>query len=108
MPPEELVGCVDFRYISDALTPDDALEILGRNAPTRGPREAEMIRDGYPAYTTSAGWLGCTDAQVRQLCREAIANGWNHLKMKVGANLDQDLHRAQLIRDQIGWERKLM
>jgi L-fuconate dehydratase len=108
MTPEELVACIDFRYITDALTPDEALEILRRNAPTRAGREAEMIRDGYPAYTTSAGWLGYTDAQVRQLCREAVANGWTHLKMKVGANLDEDLRRAQLIREEIGWERKLM
>ena len=108
MTPEELVRCIDFRYITDALTPDEALEILRRNAPTRAKREAELLRDGYPAYTTSAGWLGYTDAQVRQLCREAVANGWSHLKMKVGTNLDSDIRRARLIREEIGWERKLM
>jgi L-fuconate dehydratase len=106
--PEELVACVDFRYITDALTPDEALAILRRNAPTRGEREAEMRREGFPAYTTSAGWLGYDDEKLRALCREALAGGWTHFKIKVGADLADDLRRVALIREEIGPERKLM
>jgi L-fuconate dehydratase len=73
MSPEELVSCIDFRYISDALTPDEALAILRRMHPTRAKREAEMLRAGFPAYTTSAGWLGYSDEKLRMLCREAVA-----------------------------------
>ncbi len=100
--PRQIVSCIDFRYITDALTPDEALAILERHAATRPEREAEMRRDGYPAYTTSVGWLGYSDEKVRQLCREALAEGFTHFKMKVGANLQDDLHRAALIREEIG------
>jgi L-fuconate dehydratase len=108
MTPEQLVSTIDFRYITDALTPEEALEILRRNQPTRAGREAEMLRQGFPAYTTSAAWLGYTEDKLRHLCREAIAEGWTHFKMKVGANLDDDVRRATLIREEIGWDRKLM
>jgi L-fuconate dehydratase len=108
MTPEQLVSAIDFRYITDALTREEALEILRRNQPTRAAREAEMLEQGFPAYTTSAAWLGYTKEKLRQLCREAIAQGWTHFKMKVGANLDDDVRRATLIREEIGWERKLM
>jgi L-fuconate dehydratase len=106
--PEEIVACVDFRYLTDALTPDEALELLRRNEATKGEREAEMRRDGFPAYTTSVGWLGYPDEKVRQLCREAVAEGWSHFKMKVGANLEDDIRRAGLLREEIGPERALM
>ena len=66
------MGCIDFRYLTEALTPDEALEILRRNAPSKPEREAALRRDGYPAYTTSAGWLGYSDEQLRQLCREGL------------------------------------
>jgi L-fuconate dehydratase len=102
------VSCIDFRYITDALTPDEALAILRRNAPTRAAREAEMLRDGYPAYTTSTGWLGYSDDKVRRLCREALAEGWTHFKIKVGRSLDDDIRRSQIIRDEIGHACKLM
>lgn len=108
MSPEQLVSCIDFRYITDALTPDEALAILQRNASTRAEREAEMQRDGYPAYTTSAGWLGYSDEQIRQLCRDAIAEGWSHFKIKVGADLQDDMRRSAIIREEIGETRKLM
>ncbi len=108
MTPEQLVSTIDFRYITDALTPEEALEILRRNQPTRAAREAEMLEQGFPAYTTSAAWLGYTEEKLRHLCREAIAQGWTHFKMKVGANLDDDVRRATLIREEIGWDRKLM
>src|SRR5207253_480237 len=108
MSPEEVVKCIDFRYITDALTPEEALEILRRNAPTRAEREAQMQREGYPAYTTSTGWLGYSDEKVRRLCREALAQGWTAFKMKVGPNLQDNVRRAALMREEIGPERKLM
>jgi len=108
MTPEELVRCIDFRYITDALTPQQACELLQRLAPTKAAREAEMRERGYPAYTTSAGWLGYSDDKLRRLCREAIAQGWNHLKIKVGRDLDDDIRRCTIIREEIGWVRKLM
>jgi L-fuconate dehydratase len=102
MTPEQLVACIDFRYITDALTPDEALEILHRNAPTKAAREAEMRREGFPAYTTSAGWLGYSDEQMRLLIREARARGWTHFKMKVGGKQPDDVRRARLMREEIG------
>ncbi|HJZ68326.1 MAG TPA: L-fuconate dehydratase [Blastocatellia bacterium] len=108
MTPEQLVACVPFRYITDAITPAEALEILQRWAPTRAEREAEMRERGYPAYTTSAGWLGYDDDKIRRLVREGIAKGWTDFKMKVGANLDDDVRRAALIRQEIGPDRTLM
>jgi L-fuconate dehydratase len=108
MSPEQVVACIDFRYITDALTPEEALAILRRNAPTRAERIAEMERDGYPAYTTSTGWLGYSDDKVRRLCREALAEGWTHFKIKVGRSLEDDMRRAGIIRQEIGPDRKLM
>jgi L-fuconate dehydratase len=106
--PEQLVSCIDFRYLSDALTPEQAYGILRKLAPTKRNREAEMMEKGYPAYTTSAGWLGYPDDKLRRLCREAVAQGWNHLKIKVGRDLEDDIRRCTIIREEIGWERKLM
>lgn len=108
MTPEELVGCIDFRYIDDVLRPADAVVILRERAAGRAAREAEMLRDGYPAYTTSAGWLGYSDDEIRRLCREGVAAGWTHFKIKVGADLADDLRRAALVRQEIGPERRLM
>ena len=108
MTPEQLVSCIDFRYISDALTPDQALRILDRMAPGRSAREDEMRRSGYPAYTTSVGWLGYSDEKLRKLCREAVAAGWTHVKMKVGQRIDDDVRRARIVREEIGPKRRLM
>ena len=108
MTPEQIVSAIPFHYITDALTPDDALGILRRHEPTKAQREAEMRVQGYPAYTTSAGWLGYSDEKIRRLVREGIDQGWTHFKMKVGANLADDVRRAQLIRDEIGPDRRLM
>jgi L-fuconate dehydratase len=108
MSPEQLVSCVPFRYITDALTPADALEILRRMESTRDERVALMLERGYPAYTTSTGWLGYPDDKIRALVRQALKEGWTHFKMKVGSNLEDDLRRAALIREEIGWERVLM
>ena len=106
--PDQLVSCIDFRYLSDALTPEQAYGILRKLAPTKRLREAEMLEQGYPAYTTSAGWLGYPDDKLRRLCRAAIAQGWNHLKIKVGRDLEDDIRRCTIIREEIGWERRLM
>lgn len=108
MEPEEIVAAIDFRYITDALTPEEALEILRRNRASRPVREAEMRLEGYPAYTTSAGWLGYPDEQIRRLCREGVSAGWSHFKIKVGADLQDDLRRSAIIREEIGPERRLM
>jgi L-fuconate dehydratase len=108
MSPEEIVRCVDFRYITDAITPEEALEILKRNEPTKTAREQEMLVHGFPAYTTSAGWLGYPDEKIRRLSREAVAEGWGHVKIKVGRDLEDDARRAGIIREEIGPERKLM
>ena len=108
MTPEQLVSCVDFRYISDVLSPDDALDLLHRQMPTRAQREAEMLSYGFPAYTTGAGWVGYSDEQMRLLCREALAKGWRHFKLKVGLRLEVDLHRARMMREEIGSESTLM
>src|SRR2546425_5108224 len=106
--PEELVRCIDFRYLTDALTPEDALAILRKHQPTRARREEELQRRGYPAYTTSAGWLGYPDEKIRRLCREGVERGWRHFKIKVGRDLQDDVRRAALVRREIGPDRELM
>ncbi len=108
MTPEQLVACIPFSYITDALTPAEALEILRRNAATKQQREDQMRACGYPAYTTSAGWLGYSDEKMRTLVRERLDRGWTHFKMKVGRNLDDDVRRARIIREEIGWDLTLM
>ena len=108
MSPEQLVACIDFRYIDDALTPDEAIDLLRRNAPTRQQREAEMVRYGFPAYTTSAGWLGYSDTKIVTLARAAMDAGFTHLKLKVGADPKSDLRRARTLREAIGPEGHLM
>jgi L-fuconate dehydratase len=106
--PAEIVELVDFTYLSDALTPEAARQALDRLVPTRARREAELRERGYPAYTTSCGWLGYSDEKIRRLCREALASGFSRFKIKVGANLEDDLRRAALVRAEIGPERTLM
>ena len=106
--PEHLVSTIDFTYITDALTPQEAVALLQSARAGREERETEVRASGYPAYTTSTGWLGYPDEKVRRLCREAIAQGWTAFKMKVGQNLDDNAHRAALMREEIGSERKLM
>ena len=108
MPPEQLVSAIDFRYIDDALTREQALDILTRSQVSMPERLQRFEAEGYPAYTTSAGWFGFSDQQVRQLCREALAEGWTHFKLKVGGEPADDLRRALLMREEIGWQNKLM
>jgi len=106
--PAEVVGLIDFRYITDALTPQQALEILQAGERGKKERVAELERTGYPAYTTSAGWLGYPDEKIARLCRAGVAQGWNHFKIKVGADLQDDLRRTAIVRREIGPQRKLM
>jgi len=108
MTPEQFVACIDFRYISDAITPAQAIALLRRVASTRAEREAEMRRDGYPAYVTSAGWLGYSDDKVRALCRESIAAGWTRFKIKVGRDSEENVRRAAIVRAEIGDDGWLM
>lgn len=108
MSPREIVDLVDWRYLRDALTPEAALDMLQRAEPGRAERERRIRREGYPAYTTSAGWLGYDDEKLRRLCRRAVEDGWDSLKLKVGADLEQDRRRCRLAREEIGPERKLM
>ena len=98
MSPEELVELVDFRYLTDALTPDEALEILRRAEPGRAERTARLLADGYPAYTTTPGWLGYSDAKLTRLCAEAVAAGYTQIKLKVGADLEDDVRRLRIAR----------
>jgi L-fuconate dehydratase len=108
MSPEQLVACIDFRYIDDALSPEEAIDILRINLPTRPAREVEMLREGFPAYTTSAGWLGYSDDKIRGLAQQALAAGFTHLKLKVGGDPASDLRRARIVREAIGPDRRLM
>jgi L-fuconate dehydratase len=102
MSPVEIVDLVDFRYLSDALTRDEALEILEKAAPGRAEREAALLRTGYPAYTTTPGWLGYDDEKLARLCREAVAEGFGQIKLKVGADRADDVRRLAIARDVVG------
>ena len=108
MTPEQIVACIDFQYITDALTPNEALAILRKNVPTQPERRAQLLEHGYPAYTTSVGWFGYSEEKIRRLCKEALADGWTHFKLKVGGDPDEDLRRGMIVREEIGWTNKLM
>ncbi len=109
MTPEELVDVADLRYLSDALTREEALGILRAAEPTRQHRIADLeARGGYPCYTTSAGWLGYSDDKLRRLLQEAVDEGYHHVKLKVGANREDDIRRLRIAREVIGWDAKLM
>jgi L-fuconate dehydratase len=100
--PTQIVDLVDFRYLTDALTRDEALEILEKAEPGRSQREQELLREGYPAYTTTPGWLGYDDGKLDRLCREAVAAGFTQIKLKVGADKDEDVRRLRIARDACG------
>ena len=108
MSPEEIVGCIDFQYITDALTPDEALTILKDKESTRCDRIEKIQQVGYPAYTSSVGWLGYSDEKLRSLCRDSLAQGWRNFKIKVGQDLQDDFRRSEIIRSEIGDECNLM
>jgi L-fuconate dehydratase len=102
MSPEEIVGLVDFRYLTDVLTADEALDLLRRTAGGRVQRERRLLAEGYPAYTTSPGWLGYDDDKLRRLCKEAVAQGFRQIKLKVGVDLADDLRRLRIAREVCG------
>ena len=100
--PEQLVALVDFRYLTDALTPQEALEILRVAEPGRAQRRTQLLDSGYPGYTTTPGWLGYDDAKLARLCREAVSDGFTQIKLKVGADLDDDRRRLAIAREVVG------
>jgi len=108
MTPEQLVGCVPFRYITDAITPAEAIEILRANHATKPARVEQMLREGMPAYTTSAGWLGYDDAKLRRLCRVGLDQGFTHFKLKVGRDVQDDRRRCKIAREAIGESNHIM
>jgi L-fuconate dehydratase len=108
MSPEQLVALIDWRYLTDDLTPDEALDLLRAREDTRGERQKHLQEHGLPSYTTSAGWLGYDDEKLRRLCQEAVDEGWSHVKLKVGADIDNDVRRCRIAREILGPDRKLM
>lgn len=108
MSPEEIADIVDYRYLTDVLTRDDALAILKKAESGKKERIETLKNEGYACYTTSAGWLGYDDAKLRRLCQEAIDAGFNHVKMKVGRDLEDDIRRLTIAREVIGPDRYLM
>lgn len=108
MTPEQLVDAADLRYLSDAITRQEAIELLTDLEPTRAKRIAELETSGYPCYTTSAGWLGYSDDKLRRLLQEAVDEGYHHVKLKVGANREDDIRRLTIAREVVGWDVNLM
>jgi L-fuconate dehydratase len=108
MTPEEIVALVDWRYLTDALTPDEALEMLRSREAGKAECEQRLLEEGIPAYTTSAGWLGYDDEKLRRLCQEAVDAGWSHVKLKVGSDVEDDVRRCRIAREVIGPDRRLM
>jgi L-fuconate dehydratase len=108
MSPEELVRAIDFRYLTDALTPVEALAMLRAREDSKGERIATLMAEGYPCYTTSAGWLGYDDERLRRLAREAVDAGFRHVKLKVGRDLDDDIRRLRIAREAVGPDVRLM
>jgi L-fuconate dehydratase len=102
MEPEEIVDAVDFRYLLDALTPDEALELLRRGRAGSAERAERLLRDGYPAYTTSVGWLGYSDETLSTLCAQAVEQGFEQVKLKVGGLPEDDRRRCRIAREAIG------
>ncbi|MFM8484570.1 MAG: enolase C-terminal domain-like protein [Actinomycetota bacterium] len=106
--PAQFVDCIDFRYIRDEVDEVRALEMLTLRRPGRDDRLAELRHNGYPAYITSAGWLGYPEDEVRRLCREAMVAGWKSFKTKVGIDVSSDRRRCEVMREEIGDQRQLM
>ena len=106
--PEKFVSLIDFRHIHDALTPGEAVELLRQKAGGKADRIAWLMENGYPAYTTSTGWLAYDDAKLRRLLRGAVEAGWDAIKIKVGHSMEDDIRRSQIVRDEIGPMRRFM
>lgn len=108
MSPEELVRCIDFRYITDCITPEEALALLEQRADGKAARLQDLLANGYPCYTTSAGWLGYDDAKLRRLVQQAVDAGFSHVKLKVGRDRADDVRRLAVAREVLGPDRQLM
>uniref|UniRef100_A0A336MJD8 Mitochondrial enolase superfamily member 1 n=1 Tax=Culicoides sonorensis TaxID=179676 RepID=A0A336MJD8_CULSO len=108
MSPELLVSTIDFRYITDVITKGQAVELLRKREAEKESRLAELLKNGYPAYTTQVGWLGYSDEKIKQLCKDYLGKGYTAFKIKVGQNLENDIKRCQLVRDEIGYKNFLM
>jgi L-fuconate dehydratase len=108
MDPAQLTQAIDFRYIDDALTPPEAIDLLTARRQNQQDRLRLLQAEGYPAYTTSVGWFGYSEEKIRRLSKEALAEGWTHFKLKVGGDPAEDLRRGHIVRDEIGWTNKLM
>lgn len=108
MSPEQLVSIIDFRYLTDAITPDEALDIFRKAEAGKAERIAELEANGYPCYTTSAGWLGYSNEKLTRLATEAVEAGFSHIKMKVGRDLNDDIRRLEIVRSIMGPDRYLM
>lgn len=106
--PQALVNCIDFRYLTDCIDKDEALALLKKRSEGKAQRKQTLLAEGYPCYTTSAGWLGYDDEKLARLCQEAVDNGFNHIKLKVGRDLAEDKRRVKIAREIIGDERTLM
>lgn len=106
--PEEVVALVDFRYIADLLSPEEALSLLRERAEGRQERTARLLADGLPAYTTSPGWLGYSDEKLRRLLGEAVDDGFTRIKLKVGRDIEDDVRRLAIAREVLGPDRTLM
>ena len=108
MPPEQFIACVDFRYLTDVLTPSQAVELLRRNEDSKSRRIDELNDVGYPSYTTSAGWLGYSDDALRSKCDDLKRRGWSHFKIKVRRDLEDDIRRCRVLRTEMGDEAHMM
>ncbi len=108
MTPEQLVSCIDFTYLTDVITPEESIQMLSKLVDTKQERIDYLLKNGYPAYTTSAGWMGYSEEKIRRLSREAKREGWKYLKMKVGGDINKDVRRAEIIREEVGYDIKLM
>ncbi len=106
--PEEFIRLIDFRYITDAISAEEALSILRANESTKCERRRRLIKEGYPCYTTSAGWLGYSDQKLRNLCRKAKKAGFTHIKLKVGRDLNDDIRRLRIAREELGEKTTIM
>jgi L-fuconate dehydratase len=108
MPAEKLLSAIDFRYIDDVLSRDEALAILTASEEGKAQRIESLLANGYPAYTTSAGWFGFSDEKIKRLCEEGLADGWTHFKLKVGGVPADDLRRGRIVRQTIGPNNRIM
>ncbi len=105
---DELLSCIDFTYLSDCVSKDEAKSLLEKWQENKEKRIETLKKEGYPCYTTSAGWLGYSDEKLKRLAKEAVNSGFKYIKLKVGQDLDEDIRRLKIVRETIGDDCKLM